>query len=655
MRHAFLAASLLVALGGNATTFTVTSSNDSGSGSLRQAILDANASPGRDEIVSSLVYPITVLSELPAISDAVTISSIHIIGDKAGPSNGIIIAADSSAVTGLSVTGFAGDGIVLRNVRNVIVSLCYASSNGGAGIVVDGGSNNVVGGGRRSPFDPRNGPGNNVASGNRGAGIVVNSPWTTIFGNDVGPFLHTGNGSHGVLITGGTGIRVEGNHIFHNEGDAIHVRAGTARIDGNTSGQNRGRGIALGDLASSNDSLDTDEGPNGLQNRPALHDVASNGFATRITGILHSKPDYEYDIVLYTARRRCTDQDIWPTGVAFRLTTNSEGDAQFSEVLPGSWLGEAMTLLAISNYDGATSELAPCFVVRRDSNSQSDIAIRQVPSAPVLVSGADGFITIEATNNGPGDASVADIRASIPAGATIVSASLLDHKGDCFTLGQCRATGLGVGETARVLVRIRVTGPVGSTIQHTARSVRYEFGQPDPDAGNDLSTITIPIVSGDSSQNVDLRTILRFQPAYQGAERDFTLQADIKNQGTTTATNVRVRLEAAGATLKPLYNSGGVFYCVPTGPGTCTIPFLPPGTTQYASAGGTIGAGNTATASVTAIADELDRNERDNRATAETTVPVPPISFVAIPMLGWPMLALLGCALAAFATFQIRN
>ena len=53
------AATLGLALAGpipaEAATFTVTNTNDSGPGSLRQAVLDANANPGADEVVFSSV------------------------------------------------------------------------------------------------------------------------------------------------------------------------------------------------------------------------------------------------------------------------------------------------------------------------------------------------------------------------------------------------------------------------------------------------------------------------------------------------------------------------------------------------------------------------------------------------------------------------
>ncbi|HEX7773202.1 MAG TPA: hypothetical protein VF435_12325 [Pyrinomonadaceae bacterium] len=56
-----LCAVLYLAYGNNqahaATTFVVTNANDSGPGSLRQAILDANANPGADVINFNITGP----------------------------------------------------------------------------------------------------------------------------------------------------------------------------------------------------------------------------------------------------------------------------------------------------------------------------------------------------------------------------------------------------------------------------------------------------------------------------------------------------------------------------------------------------------------------------------------------------------------------
>jgi len=45
-----------------ATTFTVTKTGDAGPGTLRQAILDANANPGADEIVFAVTYHLITIS-----------------------------------------------------------------------------------------------------------------------------------------------------------------------------------------------------------------------------------------------------------------------------------------------------------------------------------------------------------------------------------------------------------------------------------------------------------------------------------------------------------------------------------------------------------------------------------------------------------------
>lgn len=57
------------------TTFTVSNTNDSGAGSLRQAILDAEASPGADIIdMTGITGTITLASGLPNISQGLTIN-----------------------------------------------------------------------------------------------------------------------------------------------------------------------------------------------------------------------------------------------------------------------------------------------------------------------------------------------------------------------------------------------------------------------------------------------------------------------------------------------------------------------------------------------------------------------------------------------------
>ncbi len=60
----------------HAATFNVTNTNDSGPGSLRQAILDANANAGHDTITfgAGASGTIVLASTLPQIADDLTVS-----------------------------------------------------------------------------------------------------------------------------------------------------------------------------------------------------------------------------------------------------------------------------------------------------------------------------------------------------------------------------------------------------------------------------------------------------------------------------------------------------------------------------------------------------------------------------------------------------
>ena len=66
-----LGMTLLTGASAEAATFTVSNLSDSGAGSLRQAILDANGTPGADQVTfgSSLSGQITLASQLPNVTD----------------------------------------------------------------------------------------------------------------------------------------------------------------------------------------------------------------------------------------------------------------------------------------------------------------------------------------------------------------------------------------------------------------------------------------------------------------------------------------------------------------------------------------------------------------------------------------------------------
>src|ERR1700730_15398927 len=97
------------------TTYVVTNNADSGLGSLRQAILNANAHRGADRIVFQIpsLPTISLVSALPTITDAVTIDGttekgstgatnpVTIDGRLAGATaSGFVVAAPSVTIKG---------------------------------------------------------------------------------------------------------------------------------------------------------------------------------------------------------------------------------------------------------------------------------------------------------------------------------------------------------------------------------------------------------------------------------------------------------------------------------------------------------------------------------------------------------------------------
>ena len=111
-----------------AATFTVTNTNDSGAGSLRQAILDANANPGLDTIAFNIpgagVHTITPATSLPTLSgaailDGYTQPGASVNTDPIATNAVLSIEIDGTVAgaggTGLDV-GFGAGGSVIRGV-----------------------------------------------------------------------------------------------------------------------------------------------------------------------------------------------------------------------------------------------------------------------------------------------------------------------------------------------------------------------------------------------------------------------------------------------------------------------------------------------------------------------------------------------------------
>lgn len=199
---------------------TVLNTNDSGIGSLRQAILGANAAFGTDAIFFNISgsgpHTIQPLSSFPLITDKVVVDghelsdlngspNIELRGDLAGPGvNGLHLALGSSGstISGLIINRFSQDGIWVDSSSNTVVgnwigtdiSGTNPAGNSANGIALLAGadSNTIYG---------------NVIAANQGHGILVQSDQNHIYLTWIGidPFGGAmGNIQAGVFIFGGS-------------------------------------------------------------------------------------------------------------------------------------------------------------------------------------------------------------------------------------------------------------------------------------------------------------------------------------------------------------------------------------------------------------------------------------------------------------------
>jgi hypothetical protein len=270
-----LVLALVGAVSIEAATFTVVNTNDAGPGSLRQAILDANGTPGADLVSFALPgagpHSISLATQLPLLSDAVTIDGttqagysghpvIEVRGGRSaalngGERTGLRVGANDVTLRALCINGFTTQGLFLgwgKSVTRVVVTGCFIGTDltgtravaNGRGITMRDTVGSTLGGSSPSA--------RNVISGNSSHGIVITGSGSRnnrLVGNYIGTdftgMVAVRNLSFGIVIESGTADTQiggtnpgEGNLISGSTWRGIDIRSGSARtiVEGNLIG-----------------------------------------------------------------------------------------------------------------------------------------------------------------------------------------------------------------------------------------------------------------------------------------------------------------------------------------------------------------------------------------------------------------------------------
>lgn len=417
--------------------FAVTNTNDSGAGSLRQAILNANATTGTQTITFNIagVAPFTIKpnSALPPISGTAIIDATTQPGFSGAPV--VELDGEVAVQTGTGTTGIRLDaafsavkGLAINRWRNGIFSNAVATEIKGnyigtdttgtlakpnsVGIQIVNGYANIGG---ANPAD------RNVISGNTSAGIVRASIDYPVVSSVDGNYI--GTKADGVsALPNGSGILVFGRRMFigsdapnviaFNVQNGIEINSsnnavlvGEAGIAVNSIFSNGGRGIKIGRgfFPTINDPLDTDAGDNKIQNFPVITSATSANGTTVIRGMLNSEPSKLY-FVRFFSNQTCDSSGYGEGENLIGITnfaTDEGGIASFTATfnVPVS-VGSLVTATA-TVFPGITSEFSRCQIVAGSSHTISGRIVSTnnapLPNVAVKIQGT-GIATLTDSN-----------------------------------------------------------------------------------------------------------------------------------------------------------------------------------------------------------------------------------------------------------------
>lgn len=269
---------------------------------------------------------------------------------------------------GLSIETATASGNVVRGNRIGTNAAGTVPIPNAIGLQIMGAPRNRIGG--TNPGDA------NVVSGNNVCGILVRDAAATgnrivgnLVGTDAAGLFPLPNVGDGIVLAasqdtvGGAGAG-EGNVVAFNLGAGVFDSLGTANvIRGNSIHENASRGIELFPRGLAvNDSLDADNGANGLQNFPLLDSLVVQGGSSSIHGRFHSKANSAYVLDFY--RSDVPDTSRFGEGRtwlgASPATTDANGDATFAHLVASVVPDSGYVTATATDAAGNTSEFSQC-------------------------------------------------------------------------------------------------------------------------------------------------------------------------------------------------------------------------------------------------------------------------------------------------------
>lgn len=425
-----------------AATFTVTNGSQTGPGTLTQAILDANATPGRDQIrfaVSASVIPET---GIPAVTDAVDIDGLLADGNRVlifTPFGTFDTTAGFKFRIGSSTSTLAN--VVMGLPGDFINGAAVSTELGANGIRV---TNGVFLGNLSVSSDDNVFEANIVP--NRNLTLVVDGNRNVFSGNTLPRVLLSFGDSNRFedntitwLESSSTRLTVEGN-LFATAGEAFAIQIygpqpAPTVIAGNTI-QNYVRGVLVFGAATGvtitgnsifnttfpidlgfdgptpNDPApDADTGPNNRQNFPILTSATLTGGSLVVTGTLTSTPLLTYLVELFADN--AADPEARTLLASFDVTADATGTATFTRTVttPLPTADQVVTSTATTRLTGDTSEVSAAVAI----NAPGTVGFS---AATYSVNETDGTATVTVNRTGGSEGTVTVQYATSPGSAT---------------------------------------------------------------------------------------------------------------------------------------------------------------------------------------------------------------------------------------------